>query len=96
MKYGGVFVWVVADKTDKGSESGTSFKQTLYFKEMGFKIYDTMIFAKMNYINQGYNRYEQEFEYMFILSKGNPKTFNPIMIPCKYKGKERTGTYRLH
>lgn len=94
VKPGGVIVWIVGDKTNKGTESGTSFKQALYFKKIGFKLHDTMIFAKKNYTSQKHDRYEQEFEYMFILSKGKPKTFNPIMIPCKYKGRTRTGTYR--
>lgn len=46
---GGVVVWVVGDQTKNGSESGTSFKQALYFKEtVGFKLYDTMIYRKSN------------------------------------------------
>ena len=42
-KQGGVVVWVVADATIKGSETGTSFKQALYFKEIGFNLHDTSI-----------------------------------------------------
>jgi hypothetical protein len=30
-----------------------------------------------------HNRYEQSFEYMFVFSKGKPKTFNPIMIDTR-------------
>jgi site-specific DNA-methyltransferase (adenine-specific) len=56
-KKGGVVVWVVGDATIKGSETGTSFKQALYF-----------------------------FEYMFVFSKGKPKTFNPILEQCKTSG----------
>ena len=88
---GGVIIWVVADKTDKGSESGTSFKQALYFKEIGFNIHDTMIYRKLNYVPLTHNRYEQEWEYMFCFSKGKPKTFNPIKIPCKWAGTETWG-----
>ena len=84
---GGVVIWVVNDSVIKGSESGTSFKQALYFKEIGFNLHDTMIFQKANYIPLTHNRYEQAFEYMFCLSKGRPKTFNPIKIPCKGAGK---------
>lgn len=84
---GGVVIWVVNDSVIKGSESGTSFKQALYFKEIGFNLHDTMIFQKANYIPLTHNRYEQSFEYMFCLSKGRPKTFNPIKIPCKNAGK---------
>jgi site-specific DNA-methyltransferase (adenine-specific) len=84
---GGVVIWVVNDSVTKGSESGTSFKQALYFKEIGFNLHDTMIFQKANYIPLTHNRYEQTFEYMFCFSKGRPKTFNPIKIPCKNAGK---------
>ena len=84
---GGVVIWVVNDSTIKGSESGTSFKQALYFKEIGFNLHDTMIYQKANYVPLTHNRYEQTFEYMFCFSKGRPKTFNPIRIPCKNAGK---------
>ena len=87
-KDGGVVVWIVSDSTIKGSESGTSFKQALYFKELGFNLHDTMIYAKNNPIPLTHKRYEQQFEYMFIFSKGKPKTFNPLMIECKNKGIE--------
>lgn len=75
-KQGGVVVWVVGDATFNGSESGTSFRQALYFKEVGFNLHDTMIWHK-DFGSSG-NRYYQWFEYMFVFSKGSPKTFNPI------------------
>lgn len=87
-KKGGVVIWVVGDATIKGSETGTSFKQALYFKEVGFNLHDTMIYKKANPIPLTHNRYEQQFEYMFVFSKGRPKTFNPIMIPCKTADKK--------
>lgn len=93
-KDGGVIVWIVGDSTIKGNESGTSFKQALYFKEIGFNLYDTMIYRKINPIPKNHRRYEQEFEYMFVLSKGNPKTFNPILDICKFAGKINNGTMR--
>jgi site-specific DNA-methyltransferase (adenine-specific) len=86
-KEGGVVVWVVGDSTIKGSESGTSFRQALYFKDIGFNLHDTMIFQKKNPIPQNHNRYEQCFEYMFVFSKGKPKTFNPIRVETKNGGK---------
>lgn len=86
LKPGGVVIWVVGDATINGSESGTSFKQALYFKEIGFNIHDTMIYYKNNPMPQTGNRYHQHFEYMFCFSKGSPKTFNPITEPTKYKG----------
>ena len=78
-KPGGVVVWVVGDATINGSETGTSFRQALYFKEIGFNLHDTMIYAKSNPMPIQHNRYQPCFEYMFVLSKGKPKTFNPIM-----------------
>lgn len=84
-KQGGVVVWVVNDATIKGSETGTSFRQALYAKEIGFNLHDTMIWEKTNPIPLTHNRYEQHFEYMFVFSKGSPKTFNPIKIPCATK-----------
>lgn len=95
VKKGGVIVWVVNDQTINGSETGTSFKQALYFKEIGFNLHDTMLYEKINFIPLTQNRYEQCFEYMFVLSKGKPKTFNPIKIPCKNAGKiEKYGLER--
>jgi DNA modification methylase len=76
---GGVVVWVVGDATIKGSETGTSFKQALYFKEVGFNLHDTMIYEKSFYAPKTHRRYEQVFEYMFVLSKNTPKTFNGIL-----------------
>lgn len=93
-KKGGVIVWVVGDQTIKGSETGTSFKQALYFMQCGFNLHDTMIYTSSG-LTLNHNRYEQEFEYMFVFSKGKPATFNPIRIPCKWYGKDsdRTGQY---
>ena len=95
-KQGGVVVWVIADQTKNGSESGTSFKQALFFKEIGFNIHDTMIYKKKRIVPLTHNRYEQGFEYMFIFSKGKPKTFNPIMIDCIYAGTETWGNPSFH
>lgn len=81
-KYGAVVVWIVNDSTVKGSETCTSFKQALAFVEAGFNLHDTMIYAKHNPPpTGGKNRYYQSFEYMFIFSKGAPKTFNPLTEP---------------
>lgn len=85
-KDGGVVVWVVGDATVKGSETGTSFRQALYFKEIGFNLHDTMIY-RCHKPPLTHNRYEQGFEYMFIFTKGKPKTFNPILKRNKYFGE---------
>ena len=74
-KIGGVVVWIIGDATIKGSETGTSFKHVLYFKDIGFNLHDTMIYEKNSPAypaNSKGNRYTQIFEYMFILSKGKP------------------------
>ena len=47
-KDGGVVVWVVNDATVKGSETGTSVKQALYAKKIGFNLHDTQIYYKNN------------------------------------------------
>lgn len=76
-KMGGVVVWVVGDKTKDGSEELLPFLQALYFKEVGFCV-ETMIYAKPNCPFPSNVRYNQQFEFMFVFSKGIPKTFNPI------------------
>lgn len=87
-KPGGVVVWVVGDATIKGSETCTSFKQALYFKDVGFNLHDTMIWHKPNAMPQvDKTRFTQSFEYMFVFSKGKPKTANPIKVPTKNGGK---------
>ncbi len=93
LKEGGVVVWVVGDATIEGSETGTSFKQALFFKEVGFNLHDTMIFKKRNPIPQIYRRrYNNEFEYMFVFSKGPVATHNPLMVDCLHAGLELNGT----
>jgi len=79
-KQGGVVVWIVGDATVKGSETGTSFRQALFFKEIGFNVHDTMIYAKNNIpvYDPRNKRYKNGFEFMFVLSKGKPNTYNPI------------------
>jgi DNA modification methylase len=93
IKVGGVVVWVVGDQTINGSESGTSFKQALFFKEIGFNLHDTMIYYSEK-PPLTHNRYEQKFEYMFVFSKEKPKTFNPIMEDTINFGKISSGTIR--
>lgn len=77
-KKGGILVWIVGDQTVNGTETGTSFKQALFFKEIGFNLHDTMIWKKETFSFPESNRYPQIFEYMFILTKDKPNVFNPI------------------
>lgn len=97
-KDGGVVVWVVGDATIDGSETGTSFRQALYFKEIGFRLHDTMIYKKnkVPVYDPRHHRYKNDFEYMFVLAKGKPKTFNPIKdIPVKNAGQKTRVQQRL-
>ena len=95
-KQGGILVWVVGDAVVNGSETGTSFKQALFFKEIGFNLHDTMIYKKQSPAypaNDKSNRYGQVFEYMFVLTKGNPKTFNLLKDKKnKWAGHRNFGT----
>ena len=94
---GGTIVWIVNDATIKGSETGTSFKQALYFKEMGFNIHDTMIWEKPTFTAVGAlkTKYAQVFEYMFVFTKGKIKTFNPIRDrKNKYAGYKKHSNIR--
>lgn len=101
LKPNGVIIWVVGDSVINGSESGTSFKQALFFKELGLNIHDTMIYEKSNTAFPDKSRYQNLFEYIFCISKGKPKTFNPILEktnPKNYKksmssgGRQKDGT----
>lgn len=92
---GGVVVWVVSDATINGSETGTSFKQALYFMECGFKLHDTMLFAKNSVAfnaSRTSKRYTQIFEYMFVFCKGKIKTGKLICdVKCKWAGHTNWG-----
>lgn len=96
-KSGGVVVWVVNDATINGSETGTSFRQALYFMDCGFNLHDTMIWEKPTFTATGSLavRYAPVFEYMFVFSKGKPNTFNPIKDkPNVSAGTKIHGTIR--
>ena len=103
-KQGGVVVWVVGDATIKGSETGTSFRQALYFMECGFKLHDTMIYIKNGGINRGsLKAYQQKFEYMFVFVKGDIKCVNLIRdrknkyVEDRIKQvRQKDGTYKEH
>jgi site-specific DNA-methyltransferase (adenine-specific) len=95
-KKGGVVVWVVGDSVENRNESGTSFKQALYFKDCGFKLHDTMIYQKNGSSIPSpkiTKTYFQSFEYMFVFSKGDIKTWNLI---CDSKNKTSGSKYKSH
>lgn len=92
---GGVIVWNVADQHINGSETGNSLRQALKFMEAGLCLHDTMIYLKPSFSFSESNRYPQTWEYMFILSNGKPKTFNPIKDRKNiYAGTKVHGTQR--
>ncbi len=95
LKPGGVLVWVVGDSVVDGSETLTSFKQAIYFKEaVGFRLHDTMVYYKPGIVFPDPTRYGQTFEYMFIFSKGAPETRNLLSQPSAYAGQRKVGSYR--
>lgn len=95
-KDGGVVVWIVGDATIKGNETGTSFRQALWAKECGFNLHDTMMWCKDGGGAIGSNKcYMQNFEYMFVWSRGVPKSINLIYDkPNKSAGKDKSGVGR--
>jgi len=89
LKPGGVGVWIVNDATIDGSETLTSAKQKIFFREVcGFNIHDTMIYNRFSPFPQE-KRYWQSFEFMFILAKGKPLTFNPLKERRNFESQKR-------
>lgn len=96
MKEGGVVCWVVGDAVINGGRSMSSFKQALYFGECGFKLYEHLIYQKTGSAPPHKNRYSNNFEHMFVFSKGKPKTVNLIEDkPNKWAGTSSFGTSSL-
>lgn len=95
LSVGGVIIWVETDRTINGSETGQSFRNALKFLDYGFRLVDTMIFAKNNPMpGLAGKRYRQTFEYMFCFAKGEPKTFNPILMATKTSGRMQSFTLK--
>ena len=89
---GGVLVWIVNDSIDReGSETMTSFKMALTFRErVGLRLNDTMIYHKVHLGNPTVVRYPQSFEYMFVFSNGAPKTVNLLRDQKSIHGGRKT------
>lgn len=87
-KIGGIVVWVVGDKINKGNKSLTSFKQALFFQEIGFNVHDVMIYKKRNTPFMRANAYTNCFEFMFVFSKNKVNTFNPLKDKTVRQGME--------
>ena len=89
LKKGGVVVWVVGDKIKNGNRSLTSFKQCIYFQEIGFNVHDVMIYRKKNTPFMRSNAYTNCYEFMFVFSKERIKTFNPLKTKTVRHGMEK-------
>ena len=90
-KPGGIVVWVVADQTKDHNMSGTSFRHALKFQDLGFNLYHHMIYQKnRNQVGTSIGAYFNDFENMFVFSKGKPKTYNVI------RDVKNTQSGRLH
>lgn len=87
-KKGGVVVWVIGDKITNGNRSLTSFKQALAFQEIGFNVHDIMVYKKRNTPFMRTNAYTNCFEFMFVFSKGSPKTANLLKVKTVRQGQE--------
>lgn len=91
----GSFAGNVGDSVVDGSETLTSAKQKIFFREeCGFRIHDTMFYERSNPANpsDAQMRYNQCVEYVFVLSKGKPRCFNPIYDkPNVSAGQRRYG-----
>ena len=92
-KTGGVCVWIINDQTKNGSETLTSFKQAIQFTSAGWRLHDTMIYKKLIPPPIAGTRYQQCFEYMFVFSKGSPKTTNIELRERRNKCNDKR-TYR--
>lgn len=91
---GGVIVWVVNDETKDGQESGTSLRQAIHFQQLGLLLNDTMIYRTQKPPANCAVRYQPAWEYVFVMSKGKPKTFNALLERCTYAGVGTSPTQR--
>jgi hypothetical protein len=95
-KQGGIVVWIVGDKTDRGSETGTSFKQALYFKEVGLnpgeRPHILSEFGGYSHIveNHCYSLYHQHgygfFDNQEALTGRIVSTYEKMVLPAISKG----------
>jgi site-specific DNA-methyltransferase (adenine-specific) len=90
LKEGGVIMWNVQDQTIKGSRTGNSMRQALYFmEECGLFMHDHLIWYKTGTPFPSPYRYRNVWENMFVFSKGKPKHFDPILKRNKTGGDSR-------
>lgn len=103
LKPGGTVAWVINDKVKDSDRSAESFRQCLFFKHIGFNFHDVIIWNKRSSnFKPRSNAYNNIFEFIFILTKGKQKTFNPLCDKKnRYGGKpigplqrEKDGSFR--
>jgi DNA modification methylase len=70
---GGVVCWHVQDQIIDGSESCTTDRHTLFFRELGFRIYQRIYVVALNY-RRSPRRYYRQTSIALVLSKGRPDT----------------------
>lgn len=87
VKEGGLVAWIRNDTVEDGSKTGDTFKQTIEFMNVGFNLYDVLIWEKSGVSYPANGRYTGIHEYIILLSKGKPKVFNPIKdVPKLWEG----------
>ena len=92
---GGVVCWHVQDQIVDGSESCTIDQQTLYFRELGFRIYQRLFIVAMAY-RISPRRYHRQTSIVLVLSKGRPDTVNLLKDrPNNYAGRLSGGGLRF-
>ena len=89
---GGVLVWVVADAIVDGSETGTSFRQALFFLSLGLRLHRTLIYEAKGVAKQIKRAYPRTMQYMFVFANGMPASINRIEdVPTQYAGSLGSG-----
>ena len=92
---GGVVCWVVREEVVDGSESGEASEQRLFFRDLGFRLHQTIVMERYGSRARSPGRYGESLEYAFILAKGKPATVRLLRDRRnKTAGKLVTATHR--
>lgn len=75
---GGALCWVVGDQIRDGGQTGSSFRQALYLKGLGFRLHNTLVIEKQLARGISKVRYGVAPEFVFVFSKGRPRSINLI------------------
>ena len=83
-----LLVWVIGDRIN-GGRSLTSFRQAIYFQEIGFSAHDIMIYQKKNTPFMRSNAYTNAYEMMFVHVERQTYHIQPAHgVPTQRHGKE--------